>query len=83
MFSEDARPGYAAFVGRNGDVPLFVDLGPAERIDGLVRAWRGALAKDDVRKERAEGGRLAHAVWGPVEAAFPGRRGSGSCRTAA
>ena len=72
MFAEDARPGYAAFVGRGGEVPLLVDLGPAERIDDLVRAWRGALAKDDVRKERAEGGRLAHAVWEPIEGAFLG-----------
>jgi len=65
-FSDKSELAYAAFIATSGAAPAIVDLGAAEPIDGFVRAWRAALAKDDVRKERSAGARLAGAAWQPL-----------------
>jgi len=71
-FGNGSSPGYAAFVGIGNDVARLVDLGPADPIDDLVRAWRAALAKNDEKKERAAGEKLRKAIWAPVADAFLG-----------
>ncbi|MHC4974152.1 MAG: tetratricopeptide repeat protein [Planctomycetota bacterium] len=66
--AKGATPGearYVAFVVRPGPKVVRVDLGPAEKIDALVAAWRKAAAAGRIPKE---GTALRDALWAPIEA---------------
>ncbi|OFW06364.1 MAG: hypothetical protein A3H96_22285 [Acidobacteria bacterium RIFCSPLOWO2_02_FULL_67_36] len=72
---------YLAMVlpGRQAE-PVAIDLGPADRIDALVNAWRAlndgpapvVSRAADARRDRLDstGAALREAVWDPVEAAL-------------
>lgn len=67
---------YGAFVGRNGEAPLFVPLGDALVIDRLIAAWRERMehASADLRfdparaetRYRAVADSLRRLVWDPL-----------------
>jgi CHAT domain-containing protein len=60
---------YSAFVLADGRVAR-VNLGPAERIDPLVKRWRKEIVADEAR-ERATAGELGKILWNPIAAALP------------
>jgi CHAT domain-containing protein len=64
---DDSPARYLAFVLPAGrDDPVAVPLGPADRVDERVRAWRASLAADEDAC-RAAGAQLREALWDPVE----------------
>lgn len=84
--SPQKEPAYAAWVARAGaGGPVAIDLGPAERIEELVRNWRDAVESARGRLPRLQraaessyrqaGAELRRAIWDPVSAAVgPARR---------
>ena len=77
-----AVPSYLALILRQGkEAPAIVPLGTAERIDGLVRAWKTEAASDPSghpipsareSKYRESGARLRQAIWDPVASRLDG-----------
>jgi CHAT domain-containing protein len=60
---------YSAVVAAPGGALRLVDLGPADRLDSLAGAWRGAVTAG--RAAEAETAALAAALWAPLAGALP------------
>ena len=61
---------YAAFIIASGGGVTWVDLGPAEPIDKLVKRWRQEIVSD-AAGERTTAAELGKLLWSPLAAKVP------------